>query len=216
MEEEIKNLARIEAEKLFIDPEKGDEGEQGIPGVDGKDGKDGIDGKNGKDGKSVKGRDGTDGEDGQDGTDGKDGEKGERGENGKDAIVPEDLLTELTEKIKKLEARPIAQPLGSFGLANPSLIAQRNNTLLPYTKATADYVMNHKEYMIECDGTFSVTLPTAGAGRGKSFKIKNTGTGTITIKGSGDETIDGTNTKMIDIQYTSLTLLSNGSNYLIV
>ena len=61
--------------------------------------------------------------------------------------------------------------------------------------------------------TFTITLPSAsGATAGKSIRVKNMGTGTITLD-PGSDTIDGSSTDYaITTQYASITLVSNGSN----
>ena len=71
-------------------------------------------------------------------------------------------------------------------------------------------------YHYSCNGTFNLTLPNAsGTSAGDQIRIKNIGTGTITVKpqGGGSDTIDGSATDYtIDIQWASITLVSNGSN----
>lgn len=65
------------------------------------------------------------------------------------------------------------------------------------TAKTANYTATAADHMktIECDGTFTVTLPAAGTvGAGYITTIKNAGSGTITIDGDGAETIDGATT----------------------
>ena len=81
---------------------------------------------------------------------------------------------------------------------------------------TTTYTATTSEGIILCSGTFTVTLPTAVGIQGKMFNIKNTGTGTITIDGDGTETIDGELTQELGVQYDSVTLTSNGSNWFIL
>lgn len=67
-----------------------------------------------------------------------------------------------------------------------------------------------------CNGTFNADLPAAAtAGNGFVVAIKNTGTGTITIDGSGAETIDGATTVALTHQYDGVMLESDGSNWFI-
>lgn len=65
--------------------------------------------------------------------------------------------------------------------------------------------------------TYTITLPTAVgiAGREYTF-VKSGASGTITIDGDGSETINGTTTKTLTTQYDVLTVISNGSNWLII
>ena len=47
---------------------------------------------------------------------------------------------------------------------------------------------------------------------GSEIRIKNMGTGTLTIDSNSSETIDGSSSNYtLDIQYSSVTLVSNGS-----
>ena len=59
--------------------------------------------------------------------------------------------------------------------------------------------------------TFTVTLPAAtGSGQ---VSIKNMGTGTITVGRTGTDTIDGSASDYtLDVQYSAITLISNGTN----
>jgi hypothetical protein len=69
-----------------------------------------------------------------------------------------------------------------------------------------------------CDtsgGTFTVTLPAAGAGDQILVKMVGTGVVTLTIDGDG-ATIDGNATKLLLAQYESLLLLADGSNWHII
>ena len=63
--------------------------------------------------------------------------------------------------------------------------------------------------------SFTVTLPTAVGFAGQQFVIKNSGTGMITVTGDGSETIDGATTQTLS-QFSSITVLSNGTNYIII
>lgn len=56
---------------------------------------------------------------------------------------------------------------------------------------TATYTIVADDVIIFCDGTFTVTLPTAVGISGKKYVIKNIGSGSITVDGDGAETIDG-------------------------
>ena len=57
-----------------------------------------------------------------------------------------------------------------------------------------------------------MTLPaSAGADAGKEIRIKNMGTGTITVDGNASETIDSQTTIDLDVQYSSITLIATGN-----
>ena len=70
--------------------------------------------------------------------------------------------------------------------------------------------------LVECtSGSFTVTLPTAVGCVGYQFVIKNTGSGTITLATTSAQTIDGASTQSIS-QYNALTVVSNGTNWIII
>lgn len=67
-----------------------------------------------------------------------------------------------------------------------------------------------------CTGTLTLTLPVSGVNAGERIRIKNMGTGTITID-PGTQSIDGsTNDYEISIQYSSITLVSTGTDWEII
>jgi hypothetical protein len=70
-------------------------------------------------------------------------------------------------------------------------------------------------------GGITITLPVAAtAGAGKVVHIKDRDASAtannITIEGNGSETIDGTLTFVITVDYQSVTLVSDGSNWSII
>jgi hypothetical protein len=71
------------------------------------------------------------------------------------------------------------------------------------------------DYVYLASGTINVTLPTA-VGNQNLYTIKNVGTGVITVNTTSSQTIDGSLTAPIKIQYLSLTLVSNGANWNII
>jgi len=66
----------------------------------------------------------------------------------------------------------------------------------------------------------SLTLPTAQTLEGRVIIIKDTGgnagTNSITIDTEGSEKIDGEDTLVLDNDYDSYTLMSDGSNWFII
>jgi hypothetical protein len=91
------------------------------------------------------------------------------------------------------------------------------STTLPFTNQTANYTIDNTDCVINCTAnTFTVTLPTAAGVEGQYYIIKNSGTGVITIDGDGSETIDGAANKNLAVQYESLTVISNGVNWLVI
>jgi hypothetical protein len=83
-----------------------------------------------------------------------------------------------------------------------------------YSAITADPANAQVGYHYSCtSGSFTITLPAAsGTTSGEEIRVKNMGTGTITID-PGTDTIDGSTTDYtLDVQYSAITLVSNGSN----
>jgi hypothetical protein len=63
--------------------------------------------------------------------------------------------------------------------------------------------------------TATITMPTA-AGNTNLYTIKKVGSGVVTINTTSSQTIDGSPSASIPVPFTSLTLLSDGSNWNIV
>lgn len=73
-----------------------------------------------------------------------------------------------------------------------------------------------KRFHYDCSGTITVTLPTSGVSAGEEIRIKNVGTGIITIDPQ-TQTIDGSTVDyVLGIQYSAITLVSTGSNWTII
>ena len=65
-------------------------------------------------------------------------------------------------------------------------------------------------------GSPTVQLPTAVGIAGQQFVIKNSGAGTPVVSTTGGQTIDGASTFSLGTQYQSLTVVSNGVNWIII
>ena len=70
------------------------------------------------------------------------------------------------------------------------------------------------EYHYSVTGATTITLPAAASGNsGKEIRIKVMGSDTVTVGRTGSDTIDGAASDYsLDVQYSSITLVSNGSN----
>lgn len=95
------------------------------------------------------------------------------------------------------------------------------NVVWPITTKTAAYPITAADSIVVCDTTstaFTVTLPTAVGAAGKMYWIKriSAGTNRLTIATTSSQTIDGATTATVDARYVSLTLVSDGSNWLIL
>ncbi len=85
-----------------------------------------------------------------------------------------------------------------------------------YVAKTSTYTATVADNTIDCTGTFTLSLPTASGITGRIYNIKNSGTGTLTIDPSGSETIDGSTTLVSVIQYSTYTIKSDGTNWIII
>lgn len=69
------------------------------------------------------------------------------------------------------------------------------------------------DYVYVVSGTTTLTLPTA-VGNSNLYTMKNVGTGVVSIATTGGQTIDGSVSPLqLPLQYTSVDLISNGSNW---
>jgi len=80
----------------------------------------------------------------------------------------------------------------------------------------AGYTATTDDDVILCNGTFTVDLFASSGNSGKELVIKNIGTGTITIDANSTETIDGDLTQVITVQYDSVKIICDGSNWYII
>lgn len=85
----------------------------------------------------------------------------------------------------------------------------------PYYSTSTNYTANDSNHVINCSGTITITLPTAFGISGRTYVIKNSGSGVVTVDGNGSETIDGALTQTLN-QYDSLTVVSDGANWIII
>jgi len=84
------------------------------------------------------------------------------------------------------------------------------------TPVTSDYTVEITDNLIECNGTFTVTLlAVALLNIGKVYNVKNVGTGVITVDGAGIETIDDELTQEV-YQYDNMKIYTNGTEWFII
>lgn len=129
-----------------------------------------------------------------------------------------DLTDDITGSSKKITAVNIglyndarAKTLTNTTLTTPQL----NGVWYAFSSKVADYTATATDTYINVDATLGavvVTLPTAIGNTGLEINVKKTdgSVNTVTIDGNGLETIDGALTKVISVQYTAYTFVSNG------
>jgi hypothetical protein len=106
---------------------------------------------------------------------------------------------------------------GSRGIligANDTFI--KGSVINSYVAVSSTHTATNTNYFINCTAnTFTVNLPTAVGIQGRSYVIKNSGAGVITLDANGTETIDGNLTITLN-QYDSYTVVSDGANWIII
>jgi hypothetical protein len=86
---------------------------------------------------------------------------------------------------------------------------------MTYSAITADPAPAVVNYHYSCTGSFTITLPTSQSA-GSKIVVKNMGTGDITLDPQSSN-IDGVTTDyVLDVQYSSLTLISDGTGWEII
>lgn len=95
-------------------------------------------------------------------------------------------------------------------------------TTYSITSKTAAYTLTASDYTVTADasgGAFTLTLPAAASNSGRIFLIKrtdNTPANAVTIDGNASETIDGATTRPLYTQYESLSIQSDGTNWVVL
>lgn len=118
-----------------------------------------------------------------------------------------------------------------LGVLNSALVNASNTYTLeqvygasiryPYTNPTTDTTLGATSYMVDCNavgGAFTITLPTAVGINGRIYNIRKSDSSNniITVDANGTETINGSLTITISTQYTNITIMSNGANWIII
>lgn len=93
--------------------------------------------------------------------------------------------------------------------------------LWPIVTKTGNYTLQVSDDVVFADSTggiFTLTLPDATTMSGKEYQIKKTSNDSniITLATTSSQTIDGSLTQSLAIQYDSVSLISNGANWFIV
>jgi hypothetical protein len=89
------------------------------------------------------------------------------------------------------------------------------------TVTASSDTLDDTNYLVLCDcssNAITINLPAASGNTGLTYVIKKTdATGnTVTIDGNSTETIDGNTTVTITNQYTSQTIVCDGTNWMII
>lgn len=108
---------------------------------------------------------------------------------------------------------PTAYCSGNYTTSNKWYIHSLERGL-NYVAKTANYTVTDIDDVVDCtSGTFTLSLPSAALNNGKTYYLKNTGAGTITVDPFSTQTIDGASTDTISAG-SSMTIVSNNSNWI--
>lgn len=93
--------------------------------------------------------------------------------------------------------------------------------ILATATKTIDYTINANDTVILGDatsGNVTITLPLASIASGYRFCIKKSdnSANSVIIARSGSDTIDGSTSATVTVQYVSITVVSDGSNWYII
>ena len=115
-------------------------------------------------------------------------------------VTVSDLNTELRDRITHVYEQK----------GNVRAVTTRT-TGSPYTALVTDGWI-----LVNSASAYTINLPAcASLGAGWTFEITNINTGVVTIDANGSETINGSLTVMLPLQYMSVTVRTNGSNWFI-
>lgn len=85
----------------------------------------------------------------------------------------------------------------------------------PYKAQGSVYTASRTDGVINCSGTFTVTLPTAVGFSGQVYVVKNSGVGVVTVAGTGGQTFDGAASVVLAAGGVTR-VCSDGANWLII
>jgi hypothetical protein len=95
-----------------------------------------------------------------------------------------------------------------------------SSVVLAFRTETGDYKLTDADYAVEVQAwsnPVEIMLPTATHSVGREYRIilNSSGSNNLTVAATGSETINGSNSLTIQDRYVALSLVSNGSNWLI-
>ncbi|MCP4481462.1 MAG: hypothetical protein GY817_01355, partial [bacterium] len=108
------------------------------------------------------------------------------------------------------------------GVSYLNTVVMTESLTLPMTSKTANYTLRSTDYLVIVNpaSATTMTLPTASGIGGRVYEIiaidGDHGTNTVTIDPSGTETISGNSTFVFGNDYESVTIISDGTNWLII
>lgn len=143
------------------------------------------------------------------------------------ADIPESRVTNLVSDLAAKQASLSLTTTGTSGAAtlvgatlnipqyaggSSSGIVRSISTISTPTTAGATAAT---DYVYFVSGTTTLTLPTA-VGNTNLYTIKNTGSAVVTVATTSAQTIDGSATASLPVQYTSIDVISDGANWNVI
>ena len=112
------------------------------------------------------------------------------------------------------------KPIWTEGDASISSISYYKGIKYNTVSKTETYTASDESVILvdASSGAVTINLPAASGLSGREYTIKKTDSSVnaVTIDGNASETIDGETTRIIYSQYASLTVICNGTNWLVV
>lgn len=100
---------------------------------------------------------------------------------------------------------------------NTSGTITANGYVTAFSIKSTDYSLTATDDIVSVTGITTITLPSAVGIAGRKYTIKNIDAATtVTVSVTGAETIDGAATKLLTVQYQYISVVSDGTNWLIV
>ena len=98
-----------------------------------------------------------------------------------------DMHNDLGDAIEAVQAELGTDPAGSY-----STVKARLDALVAYAAKTSAYTATVADHTLNVtSGTFTLDLPAASTCTGQSLRVKNSGTGVVTLDGNSSETVEG-------------------------
>ena len=97
------------------------------------------------------------------------------------------MHNDLGDAIEAVQTELGTDPAGAF-----ATVKARLDALVAYAAKTSAYTATVADHTLNVtSGTFTLDLPAASTCTGQSLRVKNSGTGVVTLDGNSSETVDG-------------------------
>jgi hypothetical protein len=136
--------------------------------------------------------------------------------------MPSKKITELTQvaSVTKTDLILLATNVNSTPTSRAIQVQNFSSYYGEVVTKTANYILTDTDYFVAVDsssGDIDITLPTAVGRSGRSYRVKKiVEANKVNVKTNGAETIDGEASCVLNTQYHTITLISNGTNWYIL